>query len=60
MDNIRIPKKVLNRKFYERRPVGRPRLRWKDISKESSLVHNVRGLMRLAKKIVVDYFKGNC
>lgn len=30
MDNSRIPRKVLDEEFHGRRPLGRPRLRWKD------------------------------
>jgi hypothetical protein len=46
MDNSRIPKKVLDGKFYGRRPVGRPRLRWEDIRRDSLLLLNIRGWRR--------------
>jgi hypothetical protein len=48
MDNCRIPKKVLDGKFLGRRPVGRPRLRWKDIIRRDSLLLNIRGWRRWA------------
>jgi len=35
-------------KFHGRRHVGRPRLRWEDIRKDSSLLLNIRGWRRLA------------
>jgi hypothetical protein len=47
MDNSRIPRKVLDRKFHGRRPVGRSRLRWKDIRRDSLLL-NIRGWRRRA------------
>jgi hypothetical protein len=47
MDNSRIPKKVLDGKFHGRRPVGRPRLRWEDIRRESLLL-NIREWRRWA------------
>jgi len=34
--------KIMNETFYVRRPVGRPRLRWEDIRKDSSLLLNIR------------------
>jgi hypothetical protein len=47
MDNSGIPKKVLDGKFHERRPVGRPRLRWEDnIRRDSLLLLNIRGWRR--------------
>jgi hypothetical protein len=30
MEEGRIPKKALNGKFHNTRPVGRPRIRWED------------------------------
>jgi hypothetical protein len=42
MDGTRMPK-IMNTKFYGRRPVGRPRLRWEDIRRDSSLLLNIRG-----------------
>jgi hypothetical protein len=47
MDNSRIPKKVLDGKFHGRRPVGRPRLRWEDVRRDSLLL-NIRGWRRWA------------
>jgi hypothetical protein len=47
MDNSRIPKKVLDGKFYGRRPVGRPRLRWEYIRRDSLLL-NIREWRRWA------------
>ena len=42
-------KELLDGKFRRRRPVGRPRLRWKDkIRKNFSLLLNIRGWRRLA------------
>jgi hypothetical protein len=38
MDNSRIPKKVLDRKYHGRRPVGRPQLRWEDNIRRDSLL----------------------
>jgi hypothetical protein len=36
MDNIRIPKKILNEKFYGKGRVGTPRLKWEsNIIRES-------------------------
>jgi hypothetical protein len=46
MDNSGIPKKVLDGKFHGRRPVGRPRLRWEDIRRDSLLLLNIRGWRR--------------
>ena len=47
MGNSRIPKKVLDGKFHGRRLVGRPRLRWEDIRRDSQLMLNIRGWRRL-------------
>lgn len=41
--------KIMNEKFYGRRPVGRPRLRWEDIRRGSSLLLNIRGWGSLAE-----------
>jgi hypothetical protein len=41
MDGTRMPK-IINEKFYGRRPVGGPRLRWEDIRRDSSLLLNMR------------------
>ena len=48
MGNVRMPKNVLGKYFYARKPVGRPRLRWQD-REESSLFLNVRGWRRLGE-----------
>jgi len=49
MDNSRISKTVLDGKFHGRRPVGRPRLKWKsDVRQNSPLLLNIRGRRRLA------------
>jgi len=37
MEDGRIPKKVLNGKFYNTRPVGKPRTRWEDIIRKDTL-----------------------
>jgi hypothetical protein len=37
MEEGRIPKKVLNRKFHNTRPVGRPRIRWEDAVQKDAL-----------------------
>jgi hypothetical protein len=42
MDGTRMPK-IMKEKFYERRPVGRPRMRWEDIRRDSSLLLNIGG-----------------
>jgi hypothetical protein len=34
---LRIPKKVLNGKFHNTRPVGRPRIRWEDAVQKDAL-----------------------
>jgi hypothetical protein len=41
-------KKYLDVKFRGRRPVGRPRFRWNDIRKDSSLLLNITAWKRLA------------
>jgi hypothetical protein len=48
MDDTRMPK-IINKKFYGRRPVGRPRLRWVDIRRDSSLLLNIRGRRSLVE-----------
>jgi hypothetical protein len=43
------PKEVLDGEFRRRRPVGRPRLRWKDnIRRDFSLLLNIKGWRKLA------------
>jgi hypothetical protein len=37
---LEYPKKILDGKFYGKLPVGRPRLRWEDIRRDSLL--NIR------------------
>jgi len=37
MEEERIPKKVLNGKFYTTRPVGRPRTKWADVVHRDAL-----------------------
>jgi len=47
MEEERIPKKVLNGKFYTTRPVGRPRNRWADVVQRDALqLLGVRGWRR--------------
>jgi len=41
--------KIMNEKFYGRRPVGRPWLRWEDIRRDSPLLLNIRGWGSLAE-----------
>ena len=41
--------KIMNEKFYGRRPVGRPRRRWEDNRRDSSLLLNIRGWKSLAE-----------
>jgi hypothetical protein len=48
MDGTRIPK-IMNQKFYGRKPVERPRLRWEDIRRDSSLLPNIRGWKSIAE-----------
>jgi hypothetical protein len=44
MKEGRIPKKVLNRKFPNTRPVGRPRMRWEDaVQKDALQTSGTRG-----------------
>jgi hypothetical protein len=43
----RIPKKVLNRNFRTKRPVGRPRTRWADVVQKDALqLLGIRGWRR--------------
>jgi len=41
--------KIMNEKFYGRRPVGRLQLRWVDIRRDSSLLLNIRGWRNLTE-----------
>jgi hypothetical protein len=44
MEDARIPKKILNGKFYNTRPVGKPRTRWEDtIQKDTSQILGILG-----------------
>ena len=50
MEEERIPKKVLNGKFYITRPVGRPRTRWADVVQRDALqLLGIRGWRRRAE-----------
>jgi hypothetical protein len=45
-----IPKKVLNGKFHNTRPVGRPRIRWEDtVQKETLQILGTQGWKRRAE-----------
>jgi hypothetical protein len=37
MEDESIPEKVLNGRFHNTKPVGRPRTRWKDIAQTDAL-----------------------
>jgi hypothetical protein len=39
----RIPKKVLNGKVHNTRPVGKPRTRWEDVLKDTAPILGIRG-----------------
>jgi hypothetical protein len=50
MEEGRIQKKVLNGKFHNRRPVGRPRIRWEDaVQKDTLQILGTRGWRRRAE-----------
>jgi len=50
MDEERIPKKVLNGKFYTTRLMGRPRNRWADVVQRDALqLLGIRGRCRRAE-----------
>jgi hypothetical protein len=50
MEERWIPKKVLNRKFRNTRPVGRPRIRWEDaVQKDALQILGTRGWRRRAE-----------
>jgi hypothetical protein len=38
LEGKRIPKKILNGKCHNRRPVGKPRTRWEDVLKDTSQI----------------------
>jgi hypothetical protein len=42
MEDERIPKKVLNGKFHETRPVGKPEIRWEDVIRRDT--SKIRGI----------------
>jgi len=48
MEDERIPKKeVLKGKFHNRRPVGKPKIRWQDvIRRDTSQTRGIRGWSR--------------
>lgn len=48
MVNSTMPKQVLDGKLHARRPVGRPRLIWQDIRRDSSFLLNIREWRRLS------------
>jgi hypothetical protein len=44
------PKKILDGKFHNRRPVGKPRTRWKDVvRRNTSQILEIRGWRRQAE-----------
>jgi hypothetical protein len=44
------PQKVIDGKFHKRRPVGKPRTRWKDVVwKDTSQILGIRGWRRRAE-----------
>jgi DNA-binding PucR family transcriptional regulator len=50
MEEGRIPKKVLNGKFHNTRPVERPRIRWEDaVQKDALQILGTRGWRRRAE-----------
>jgi hypothetical protein len=50
MEEGRIPKKVLNGKFHNTRPLGRPRIRWEDAVQKNALqILGTRGWRRRAE-----------
>jgi hypothetical protein len=49
-EDERIPKKVLNRKFRNKIPVGKPSTRWEDIvRRDTSQIVEIRGWRRRAE-----------
>jgi hypothetical protein len=47
MEEGRIPKKVLNGKFHNTRPVGRPRIKWEDaVQKDALQILGMQGWRR--------------
>jgi len=50
MEDKRIPKKVLNGKFHNARPVGKPRARWEDVVwRDTPQILGIRGWRRRAE-----------
>jgi hypothetical protein len=50
MEEERIAKKVLNGKFHNTRPVGRPTIRWEDgVQKDALQILGTRGWRRRAE-----------
>jgi hypothetical protein len=50
MEEGRIPKKVLNGKYHNTRPVGKPRIRWEDaVQKDALQILGTRGWRRRAE-----------
>jgi hypothetical protein len=47
MEDERIPRKLLNGKFHNTRPVGKPRTRWEhDVLMDTSQILGIRGHKR--------------
>ena len=47
MEDETIPKTVLDGKFHNRRPMGKPRTRWKDVvRRNTSQILGIRGWRR--------------
>jgi hypothetical protein len=45
VEDERIPEKVLNGKFHDTRPVGKPRTRWKDfVRRDTAQIVRITGL----------------
>jgi hypothetical protein len=50
MEEEIIPQKVIDGKFHKRRPVGKPRTRWKDVvRRDTSEFLGIRGWRRRAE-----------
>jgi hypothetical protein len=45
MKDERIPKKILNGKLYNTRPVGKPRTRWEDVFQRD--ISQILGITRM-------------
>jgi hypothetical protein len=47
VEDGRIPEKVLNDKFQDTRPVGKPRTRWKDgVWRDTAQILGIAGMKR--------------